>query len=63
MPDRIVTCRMTDRRGNRCTGEAIDPSGEVLICIRHYSAALRTVREAQAAATSPGAREARPSRG
>ncbi|MEV6571844.1 hypothetical protein [Streptomyces sp. NPDC051577] len=48
MPDRIVTCRMTDFRGNRCTAEAIDPAGEALICIRHYAAATRTVREAQA---------------
>ncbi|GAA2972218.1 hypothetical protein [Streptomyces enissocaesilis] len=48
MPDRIVTCRMTNRHGNRCTAEAIDPNGEVLICIRHYVAVCRTVREAQA---------------
>ncbi|MET9516411.1 hypothetical protein [Streptomyces sp. NPDC002994] len=50
MPDRIVTCRMTNRYGDRCTAEAIDPNGEVLICIRHYAAAGRTVREAQARA-------------
>ncbi|WP_328620702.1 hypothetical protein [Streptomyces sp. NBC_00354] len=48
MAERIVTCRMTDRWGHRCTGEAIDPDGEALICIRHYGAAIRTVREAQA---------------
>lgn len=48
MPERIVTCRMTDMRGNRCTAEAIDPAGEALICIRHYAAAVRTVSTAQA---------------
>lgn len=48
MAERIVTCRMTDRRGNRCTGEAIDPGGEALICIRHYAAAVRTVEAARA---------------
>ncbi|MET9506897.1 hypothetical protein ABZX62_00165 [Streptomyces flavidovirens] len=52
MPDRIVTCRMTNRHGNRCTAEAIDPNGEVLICIRHYAAAGRTVKAAQQAAAS-----------
>ncbi|MEU3667560.1 hypothetical protein [Streptomyces virginiae] len=51
MADRIVTCRMTDRWGNRCTGEAIDPDGEALICIRHYAAAVRTVSAAQANVT------------
>lgn len=48
MAERIVTCRMTDRWGNRCTGEAIDPDGEALICIRHYAAAARTVEAAKA---------------
>ncbi|MEU6295033.1 hypothetical protein [Streptomyces erythrochromogenes] len=42
---------MTDRRGNRCTAEAIDPAGEALICIRHYAAAVRTVSAAQANVT------------
>ncbi|MFF4847977.1 hypothetical protein [Streptomyces sp. NPDC001194] len=48
MAERIVTCRMTDRWGNRCTGEAIDPDGEALICIRHYAAAVRTIEAAKA---------------
>lgn len=49
--------------GHRCTGEAIDPDGEALICIRHYAAAVRTVDAAKAVITSPAARVAGQSHG
>lgn len=35
MADRIVRCRMTNTTNDRCTGEALDPDGEILICARH----------------------------
>lgn len=53
MADRVVTCRYLKAYNTQCTAEAIDPNGEVLICIRHYAAAVRTVREAQDRAAKP----------
>ncbi|MFD9211615.1 hypothetical protein ACFVY9_00565 [Streptomyces sp. NPDC059544] len=47
MADRIVTCRYLKAYNTQCTAEAIDPDGEVLLCIRHYAAAVRTVEAAQ----------------
>ncbi|MGW1892122.1 hypothetical protein ACWCP6_17960 [Streptomyces sp. NPDC002004] len=43
MAERIVTCRMTNRYGNRCTAEAITPDGEAVICARHAAEVMRTV--------------------
>lgn len=37
---RKVTCRVTDRRHNPCTGEAVDPDGEILICSKHLARVL-----------------------
>jgi hypothetical protein len=48
MADRVVTCRMTNRYGNRCTAEALDPNGEAVVCARHAAAVMRTVAAAQA---------------
>lgn len=56
MAERIVTCRMIDRWGRRCTGSwaivgqspTVAEDGEALICIRRYSAVIRTVHKAQA---------------
>ncbi len=42
---RRVTCRMTDSHHDQCTGEAIDPDGEVLICLRHAAEVMRLVNE------------------
>lgn len=42
---RRVTCRMTDRHHDQCTGEALDPNGEVLICATHAAAVMRLVNE------------------
>lgn len=52
MVERVVTCRMTNRYGNRCTAEAIDPNGEAVICVRHAAEVMRTVSTAQAKASS-----------
>jgi hypothetical protein len=40
---------MTNRYGNQCTGEAIDPGGEALICARHAAEVMRTVSAARGA--------------
>jgi hypothetical protein len=56
---RRVTCRMVDQHGNRCTGEAIDANGEVLICIGHAAAVLRLVNIRVAATPKPAARTRR----
>lgn len=46
MNDRIVRCRVHNRLGNPCTGEAVDPEGELLICARHLAAAQRVIHAA-----------------
>ncbi|MFD5425232.1 hypothetical protein [Streptomyces sp. NPDC127084] len=47
MPERVVTCRMTNRYGNRCTAEALDPEGEAIICARHAAEVMRTINTAE----------------
>jgi nitrite reductase/ring-hydroxylating ferredoxin subunit len=42
--DRIVRCRVHTRRGNPCTGEAVDPEAELQICIRHLAEAHRLIQ-------------------
>lgn len=49
MPERIVTCRYLKAFDTQCTAEAIDPAGEVLICVRHAAKVMRTVQAAEAA--------------
>lgn len=51
MPERIVTCRVLKAYNTQCTAEAIDPGGEVLICLRHAAAVQRTLSAARAAAS------------
>ncbi|MFG3586595.1 hypothetical protein [Streptomyces sp. NPDC047990] len=46
MPERIVTCRVLSGRGTQCTGEAVDPNAELLICARHLAEAQRLIHEA-----------------
>ena len=46
MPDRIVTCRVLSGRGAQCTGEAVDPNAELLICARHLAEAQRLIHTA-----------------
>jgi hypothetical protein len=44
--NRIVTCRVLNRYGHQCTGEAVDPEGELLICVRHLAMAQRLIHAA-----------------
>ena len=46
MSGRIVRCRVLNRLSDQCTGEAVDPGAELLICARHLAAAQRLIREA-----------------
>jgi hypothetical protein len=41
--ERIVTCRVLNRHSNQCTGEAVDPEAELLICARHLAEAQRLI--------------------
>ena len=43
-PAAVVRCRYLDRNSNQCTGEAVDPLGEVLLCTRHLARALELVQ-------------------
>lgn len=47
MASSYVTCRMTNRLGNRCAAEAIDPNGEAVICARHAAEVMRTIEQAR----------------
>jgi hypothetical protein len=38
-----VTCRVLNRHGNQCTGEAVDPDAELKICTRHLAEAQRLI--------------------
>lgn len=38
---RRVTCRYLKAFGTQCTGEAVDPDAEVLLCTAHLAAAYR----------------------
>lgn len=51
MAERIVTCRYLKAFDTQCTAEAIDPAGEVLICVRHTAMVMRTVQAAEAVTT------------
>jgi hypothetical protein len=53
MPDRIVTCRVLNGRGNQCTGEAVDATAELLICARHLAEAQRLIHAAFQQARRP----------
>ena len=46
MTDRIVRCRVLDRQSNPCSGEAVNPEAELLICTRHLAEAQRLIHEA-----------------
>jgi hypothetical protein len=60
-PGRRTRCQVLDitRRGvNRCTDEAVDPVGEILICLCHLAAALELVRYLPGIEITIAAREA-----
>lgn len=54
MTARYATCRVVDRFGDRCTGEAVDPAAELLICTRHLAQAQRLIRDAVERAGAAG---------
>jgi hypothetical protein len=41
-----ITCRVLNRFGHQCTGEAVDPDAELKICVRHLAEAQRLIHEA-----------------
>lgn len=41
----IVRCRYLRRNGEQCTGEAIDPGAEILLCAKHAGRVMRLVKE------------------
>lgn len=50
---RAVRCRYLADRLNRCTSEAVDDSGEIILCYRHLGRALELIqRKLKEAATS-----------
>lgn len=51
---RVVRCRVLGKQSNPCTGEAIDPDGELLICPRHLAMAMRMLDQAKVKVGSPG---------
>lgn len=40
----VTRCRMLNSTSDRCTAEALDPQGEVLICQRHAALVMELVR-------------------
>lgn len=44
MPDRVTRCRYLRRNGDQCTGEALDPTAEVLLCIKHTARVVEHAR-------------------
>lgn len=42
--DRILRCRYTSRYGDRCTGQAVDDLGEIILCAFHLGLALEMLR-------------------
>lgn len=55
MTAKYVTCRVLSGKGNQCTGEAVDPNAELLICVRHLAEAQRLIHAAFQRATKAGA--------
>ena len=41
---RLVRCTVQNRFRDPCTGEAVDPVGEILLCPRHLAAAVELLR-------------------
>lgn len=54
MTDRIVRCRVHNRLNDPCSGEAVDPNAELLICTRHLAEAQRLILAAYQRAESKG---------
>ncbi|PSL02875.1 hypothetical protein CLV30_109183 [Haloactinopolyspora alba] len=39
-------CRYLRRNGEQCTEEALDPEGEIVLCMKHCGRAMVMVRQA-----------------
>lgn len=50
MPEtpRKIRCRVQDKYSNLCSGEAVDPEAELIICSRHLAAAFRMLNTVKA---------------
>ena len=46
MSDRLTRCRYQRRNNELCTGEAVDPDADILICQKHLARAVALVRHA-----------------
>ncbi|WP_157987625.1 hypothetical protein [Jiangella endophytica] len=44
----FIQCRYMRLNGEQCTGEALDPDGEILLCMKHAGRVMVMVREAHA---------------
>lgn len=49
---KYVTCRVLNAQQNQCTGEAVDPTAELKICVRHLAEAQRLIHEAMSRTTT-----------
>jgi hypothetical protein len=54
MTDRIVRCRVHNRMGDPCSGEAVDADADLLICLRHLGEAQRLIARAMDRARAKG---------
>jgi hypothetical protein len=52
--ERIVRCRVNNRMGDPCSGEAVDPNADLLICVRHLAEAQRLIAQAMDRAKGKG---------
>lgn len=46
----MITCRMTNRHGDRCTAEALDPDAKAVICQRHAAEVMHLISDQMARA-------------
>jgi hypothetical protein len=53
---RVVRCRYLRRNDVLCTGEAVDPDGEILLCTKHLARAMRLVDAATGRRATGGQR-------
>lgn len=56
---RKTTCRYLKSFGHQCTAEAVDPRGDILLCIRHLADAQQLIAAAVSSSVSPAERAAR----
>jgi hypothetical protein len=51
--EKAMTCRYLNRYAVQCTGEPVDPDGEVLLCTRHLGNALELLKAKGFTITAP----------